>query len=45
MTETERLTIRLERIHAIATALQERLQDSPIECVLAELITELAAAS
>ena len=45
MTDTEKLTDKLERIHALATALQERLQDSPVEYILAEIIAETAATS
>ena len=45
MTEIERLTISLERIQALATILQERLQDFPTEYILVELILEIAAAS
>lgn len=45
MTDSEKLTEKLERIHALATALQERLQDFPVEYVLVEIIAETAAAS
>ena len=43
MTELEQLTENLERIHALALVLQERLLEYPVEYILAEMITEIAA--
>ena len=45
MTELEQLTENLERIHALAIALQDRLQNSPVEYILTGMIIEIAAAS
>ena len=43
MTELEQLTENLERIHALALVLQERLLEYPVEYILAEMISEIAA--